>query len=137
MDTWYSAAYKTIATREDMLPSTNKDELGPPQSTLTTTYKSAIYRTEIFVTNTRLDSGQPRLMLIGKARKNIPTHSTSHGASQEKLYMPDLGFTLALLAHRILVFIPRRPTTMGLFGVPELNTREGIWRAYHLAAIVL
>lgn len=28
MDTWYSVAYKTIATREDVLPSTNKDELG-------------------------------------------------------------------------------------------------------------
>jgi hypothetical protein len=26
---------------------------------------------------------------------------------------------------------------MGLFSVPELNTRLGTWRAYHLAAIVL
>ncbi len=58
MDTWYSDTYKihsTLAKREDVLTSTSKAELGPPQSTLATTYNSAIYRTEIFVTNSRLN----------------------------------------------------------------------------------
>jgi hypothetical protein len=47
-----------------------------------------------------------------------------------------LALPLALI-DRIFVFIPGTPITMGLFSVPELNTRLGTWRAYHLAAIVL
>lgn len=50
--------------------------------------------------------------------------------------MPGLGLALAP-TDRILVFSSSLPVTMGLFSVPELNTRLGTWRAYHLAAIVL
>lgn len=55
---------------------------------------------------------------------------------KKSFYMSGLGFALAL-TDRILVFFPSSLIAMGLLSVPELNTRLGTWRAYHLAAIVL
>jgi hypothetical protein len=52
--------------------------------------------------------------------------------------MSGLGLALALTDRIPISYsVSQLQITMGLFSVPELNTRLGTWRAYHLAAIVL
>jgi hypothetical protein len=77
-------------------------------------------------------------VLLGKKKastQNTPCAISPRLDVESKLYMRRHGRALAPADRASVQLL--LPINMGLLAIPELNTRLGTFRAYHLAAIVL